>query len=256
MIDPLLLEVRMMDSAAAGHYTSAYRELLNVRAELRADADTNTVHMRGVFVDDAFDGYAGAITVAAFERSIDTLDITPGDELRIIVDSPGGMMVTSQYLMREIARYDTTVEARARLYSAATHMAMGAKRIVGVEGSEYLFHYPWAMAVGNYRDFEKYGRELRQSAETLENLYLKRAGDALDRDVLHALMSDNTIITAEHAAELGLIDEIVEATDTTELDQRAQRILPEPAPTPEPPRVEPPSAAIIAEHKAMAQRRA
>ena len=184
------------------------KAMKNDTALLRADKENASIAMRGVFLSDDFAGHRAAITTTDFENAIDELGITPGAPLTVEVDSIGGQMPVSQWLMREISKYDTTVVVRARLYSAATHMALGARRVVGVEGSDYLYHYPWTMALGNYRDLEKYASELREAGDTLVQEYLKRA--TIEERELRDLMAEDKIIPAAKALEIGLIDEIVE----------------------------------------------
>ena len=135
------------------------------------------------------------------------MGLSPGDDLRIVVDSVGGDVSVSQWMMHEISAYNTTVEARARLYSAATHMAMGAQTIVGAEGSDYLLHYPWTHAAGNADNFRQYADELDGTGDALVKQYLRRV--SLDEDALRSLMREDRIITDDRALEIGLIDKII-----------------------------------------------
>ena len=183
------------------------RAMSETRALLRAEAETSTIHMRGIFLGDAFAGHRAAITVADFEGAIAELGIERGVALNLIVDSVGGDMAVSQYLMHEISQYATTVTARSRLYSAATHMAMGARRIVGAEGSDYLIHFPWTIAIGNAERFRQYAGELDDSGNAIVDQYTRRM--AIGEAELRALMREEIVINDKRALEIGLIDEII-----------------------------------------------
>ena len=195
-----------------------YSQLL--RTELRtrhalvsadSDSDSPTVYMRGVFLPDSYAGHPAAITVAEAEKAIRESGAVRGGKLRLVVDSVGGDVSVSQWLGQEIAEYDTTVESRARLYSAATHMAMGAKRIVGAEGSDYLLNFPWMIAPFNEFEGEKYVRELRDTGNNLVGQYLRRVN--IKESALRTLMREDRIITAERALEIGFLDEVLPAAN-------------------------------------------
>ena len=213
------------------------RELNATQATVRGYPAENggsaRINMRGVFAGDGFTGYRGAITVSGFEGALTEAEVTKGDPLYLVVDSVGGSVATSQWLMHELRDYDTTVEARARLYSAATHMAMGANQIVAAEGSDFLLHFPWTIAVGGAAQFRQYADELDDTGNSLVQQYMKKVN--LTEDDLRALMGEDRIISAARALEIGFVDEIIEATsDDAEARRKAQNMKQKVEPLPLP----------------------
>ena len=190
------------------------RELANSFALVRGDSDAKTIYLRGVFLPDAYASHKAAITTKDLEEAITATGIEHGNALRVVVDSVGGDIAVSQWMMHELANYDTTVEVRARLYSAATHMAMGAKRVVGAEGSDYLLHFPWSIALGTAKDFRRYAGELDDTGDALVKQYMKRI--KLPEGGLRALMEEDRIINDARALEIGLIDEILPAAQAAQ----------------------------------------
>ena len=203
------------------------RAMNQTLALVHGDADSNTLFLRGVFLPDDYANYRGAITMGAVEQELEEMGLSQGDDLRIVIDSVGGDVSVSQWMMHEISAYNTTVEARARLYSAATHMAMGAQTIVGAEGSDYLIHYPWTFAAGNAKAFRQYAEELDGTGNALIKQYMRRMN--LNEQDLRSLMDEERIITDERALEIGLIDKIIPLAEA-EAYPRAQgkRGAPEP----------------------------
>lgn len=138
------------------------------------------------------------------------LEAAGGDEVTLLINSPGGDMAVGGEIRSMLRRYPgkTSALIQGMGASAATLAATGCQVIRSEPGALLCYHNPQSGAQGDFR-------EMRRSADGLENardgileIYLAR-GTAVDRAALVELMDQDIWINPGKALEYGLIDEIV-----------------------------------------------
>lgn len=137
--------------------------------------------------------------------------------LTLRINSPGGS-VTESIAMRGIlagAGFDTvTIRIEGLCASAATNIAtLPGADVEIMEGSYYMIHNPWNVAVGDADDMERAAEILRGIEETSCGFYQQKTGK--DAEQIRAWMDAETWFTADEAAEAGFCDSVLRAGDET-----------------------------------------
>ncbi len=136
------------------------------------------------------------------------LDRCDGGDVTLRINSPGGNVWDAVTCYNLIQDYPGSVTAiiDGEASSAASFLPMAADRVEMSAAGLMMIHNAWVLAVGN-------AGELREVAETLDkvdgiiaDIYAVRSGgDASD---FAGLMEEETFLTAEEAAGLGLVDHV------------------------------------------------
>lgn len=168
--------------------------------------DDGTLMIHGV-IGDEFDGLDSATVVEEIH------DLGEADELRVNVNSPGGMVSDGIAIYTELATHpaDVVVEITGLAASMASAIAMAGDVIRIAENGLVMIHNPWNVAVGDSDDLRKAAEILDKFGDSLVGIYAKRTG--LDEDEIRDLMAEETWMDAEEALEKGFVDEIMEASD-------------------------------------------
>ncbi len=140
----------------------------------------------------------------------EALEKAGGDDVTLLINSPGGDMAVGAEIRSMLRRYSGKTTALFQGYgaSSATLAASACTTIQSEPGALLCYHNPSSVANGDYRD-------MRISAEALENarncileMYMARSGTK-SREELIELMDKNIWISPTQAKDFGLIDEIV-----------------------------------------------
>ena len=148
-----------------------------------------------------------------FKKAIDAVRKNGATKLTLRINSPGGIC-TESIAMRSILANagfdDITIRIEGLCASAATNIATlpGAKVEIA-EGSEYMIHNPWTIALGNADDLEHEVERLRNIEEMSRGFYVKRTGQSEEQ--IKEWMDNETWFTAEQAVENGFADTILAA---------------------------------------------
>lgn len=146
------------------------------------------------------------VTPKAFLR--DLQDAGDVSTLNMRINSPGGNVFAGQaihsIIRRHPARTIVTVDGLAA--SIASVIAMAGDEIVMPVNSMMMIHDPMAPTYGN-------SAELRKTAETLDSIKGSLVATYRDRTLqtenkISAMMTEETWMTAEEAAELGFADRV------------------------------------------------
>lgn len=156
-------------------------------------------------------------SAADFKKAIDEVRKNGANNLLLRINSPGGVC-TEAVAMRSIlvsAGFDEiTVRIEGLCASAATVLATIPGAYVEIaEGSEYMIHNPWGMAIGNANEIERTVDRLRNIEEMTRTFYAMRTG--ADEDQIKQWMDNETWFTAKAAVEYGFADELLSAGNET-----------------------------------------
>ena len=148
-------------------------------------------------------------TSEAFVSFLDSLAV--GEPYGLEINSPGGVVSASQFMANKMAVRPPEHAYIHQAGSAATLIAMAAKRIVMSRSGHMMLHQP-QMAVEGSAD------QLRQASEFAKDLekefvkvYAKRSG-ATQASIIENMQSQKPLDATE-AHKLGLVDEILDAAE-------------------------------------------
>ena len=138
------------------------------------------------------------------------LEAAGGDEVTVLINSPGGNMAVGTEIRSMLRRYPGRTTALFQSYgaSAATLAATGCQVIRSEPGALLCYHNPSGGAEGDHRAMSRAAEELRNARDCILEVYTARGGTR-SREELIALMDQDIYITPTQAREYGLIDEIV-----------------------------------------------
>lgn len=163
------------------------------------------------------------------------LDENEGKHVDILIDSPGGLLsagLSISGLLRDHG--DVTVHIHGLTASAATVIAMGAKRIVMSKYAMMLVHQVsnWVDEWGtmNATEIEAAIARLeknRQDNEKMDlmlaSMYADRTGKSLED--MHGLMVRGQWMSAEECRAYGLVDEVTDEGKTPVIDKGVQALF-------------------------------
>jgi ATP-dependent protease ClpP protease subunit len=165
----------------------------------------------------AIEGIVGWDLMAADVR--EQLDQANGEEIDLIVNSPGGSVFEGFAIfnaLRDYSRAGGKIHARVVGFAASmsSYIPMAASDVVIEDNAVWMIHNPWSLAVGDQND-------LRAEAEVLEGLsglmataYERKTGK--DRADVRAMMDAETWLFGQEIADAGFADSVVPAGDGPE----------------------------------------
>lgn len=138
------------------------------------------------------------------------LDAAGGDEVTVLINSPGGDMAVGGEIRSMLRRYPGKTTALYQGYgaSAATLAAAGCDVIQSEPGALLCFHNPAGRAAGDFREMQRSAEGLENARDGIVEIYLAR-GIKVERQQLIDLMDQDTWINPSQALEYGLIDGVV-----------------------------------------------
>ncbi len=139
------------------------------------------------------------------------LDAAAGDDVTLLINSPGGDMAVGNEIRSMLRRYsgDTTALFQGMGASAATLAASGCRVIQSEPGALLCYHNPMGQANGDFREMQRSANGLEAARDGILEVYLSRPGVKASREELVELMDRDTWINPSRALGYGLIDGIV-----------------------------------------------
>lgn len=150
-------------------------------------------------------------TEAAFLR--EALDKAAGMPVDLWVSSPGGSLEAGLAMRAMLAAYEgqVTVHTAGMVASAATLLlCLPNARVIAERGSVFMIHTARAAGYGDAEEMRKCADVLDVCDDVIAEVYKVRmkCGD----DELKDMMAEETWLKASDALELGLVDEVADAT--------------------------------------------
>ncbi len=206
------------------------RELFHLAHNVRMsteDAELAEIMLYGEIVQDYGKFYKEAYPddkcASDFDKDVKAVREKGAKKVLLRINSPGGI-VFEAVAMRAIlvnAGFDSIrVRIEGLCASAATILAtIPTAQVQIAEGSEYMIHNPWTMAVGYAEDLEHAAEHLRNMESTIRGFYAAKSGRA--EEEIKAWMDAESWMTAEQAVERGFCDELLKAEDESALPAAA-----------------------------------
>lgn len=150
------------------------------------------------------------------------LEQANGEDVTILINSPGGDMTVGAEIRSMFRRYKGKTTALFQGYgaSAATLAASGCTEITSEPGALLCYHNPVSGAHGDYQDMAHASESLRNARDCILEMYAARKSSK-SREELIALMDKNIYISPSQALEYGLLDKIIPLNGAAEEDPAA-----------------------------------
>ena len=192
-----------------------FRLAYNVHMETE-NSDTAEVMLYGEIVEDGPKWWKWSQedkSAADFDKAIKEVRKAGAKKLLLRINSPGGVCTESVAMRSILANAgfdDIQIRIEGLCASAATDIAtLPGAHVAIAEGSEYMIHNPWCLALGNANELEHTIERLRNIEEMSRGFYVKRSGQTEEK--IKAWMDAETWFTADQAVKYGFADEVLAA---------------------------------------------
>ena len=200
------------------------RDIFRLGYSVRMEAensDTAEIMLYGQIVEDGPKWWKWSEedkSAADFDKAIKDVREKGAKKLLLRINSPGGVC-TESVAMRAILGNAGFEEINIRIEGMCASAAADIATLPGAhvaicEGSEYMIHNPWCIALGNANELEHTIERLRNIEQVSRGFYAKKSGQSEER--IKDWMDAETWFTAEEAVEYGFADELLEAEVTGE----------------------------------------
>src|SRR5919197_3008215 len=185
------------------------------RGERSFDIYSRLLSERIIFVGTPIDDTVANLVMA---QMIHLEGEDPGKDIQLYINSPGGSVTsllaiydTMQYIKPDVVTLCMGQAASA----AAVLLAAGAKgKRFGLPHSRVLIHQPSGGAEGQSVDIEIQAREILRIQRMPDEILAVHKGKDLQK--ISRDTDRDFIMTASHAKEYGIIDEIIESRQAAE----------------------------------------
>ena len=156
------------------------------------------------------------VNVGDFKKELDA--VKDAKSITLLINSPGGDVFAGMAIHNLLTpmREKISVRVLGLAASIASVIAMAGKSVTMAEGSYFMIHKAWTIAVGNADEMRKTAGLLDSIDGQITNVYVKRLGED-KRAAVMAQMAEETWFTAEEAQAAGFADSVEEAEQVAAL---------------------------------------
>lgn len=180
--------------------------------------------MKEILIDKEISGWWGGISASEIRKQFD--EVEEGEDIKIIVDCPGGDCfegISIYNFIRDYARNHTnkiTTYIQGMAASAASWIVCAANsidsenKIIVEDNSIFMIHNCWGVAIGDHREMQKSA----DFSKRIDNLIIKMLSNRSKKDEkkIEKLMADETWYFGNEILENGFCDEVIK-TETDPL---------------------------------------
>lgn len=132
------------------------------------------------------------------------------EEITVRINSNGGDVFAGVAIHSMLKRHKATVTViiEGVAASIASIIAMAGDVIIMMNGSMFMLHNPWTVAMGNANAFIKVAEDLNAVGESMMDIYVARTG--IDRTELKQILDDETWWSATKSVEMGFATHVDE----------------------------------------------
>lgn len=224
--------IRLLESLASGAHESGdrargfipYPTVVETthRGERNWDIFSRLLKDRIIFLGTEINDDVANIVIAQF-LFLESED--PDKEIMLYINSPGGVVTSG------LAIYDTMQYVRSTVSTtclgmaasmAAVLLAAGTKgRRLALPNARVMIHQPMGGARGQATDIEIQAREIRHLKEVITDILSSATGKP--KDLIHKDIDRDFYMSAPHAKEYGLIDDVLPPRKKGEPEKPAAR---------------------------------
>jgi ATP-dependent Clp protease, protease subunit len=149
--------------------------------------------------------YYGGISAKELVPQLAALEV---DVIHLRINSPGGDVFHARAIAAALTQHKAKkighIDGLAA--SAATYVGIACDELRMAEGSFFMVHNAWTLAMGNANDFEQTIKLLRKVDASISADYQRKTGATAEQ--VEQWMAETTWFSAEEAQAAGFIDAI------------------------------------------------
>lgn len=149
------------------------------------------------------------------------------NELRIVIDSPGGDVfegVTIFNIIRDFARNNPSVKITTYIQGMAASMASAialaanavsdSNKVIAEDNSIFMIHDAWGYVIGNENDMREAAEYFAMIDSMLSSIYMRKTGKS--EDDIRSMMDAETWLWGKNILEAGFVDEIIDGENNAD----------------------------------------
>jgi ATP-dependent Clp protease, protease subunit len=191
------------------------------RGERNWDIFSRLLKDRIVFLGTEINDDVANIIIAQF-LFLESED--PDKEIMLYINSPGGVVTSGLAIFDTMAYVRSTVSTTClgmAASMAAVLLAAGARgRRLALPNARVMIHQPMGGARGQATDIEIQAREIRHWKDVITEILATATGKS--KELIHKDIDRDFYLSAAHAKEYGLIDEVLPARKKGEPEKPAR----------------------------------
>jgi ATP-dependent protease ClpP protease subunit len=160
-----------------------------------------------IYIYDDIGDYWGDSGITAKQFVIDLKALGELENLDIHINSLGGQVFEGLAIYNNLVKHPAykMVFIDGIAASITSVIAMSGDKIIIADNAQFFIHRASGINIGNSDDMERAAADLKKADKSIVRAYA-RTGKSVNE--LMSLMSDETLMDAEEALELGFVDEI------------------------------------------------